>query len=376
MKKSRTLLLTLFSILLQLSLSGQSYLMYIGTYTTWKEGGKGIYAYRFLPDSGKIVYAGLTHGIRNPSFLLADPSGQYLYAVNELGNRHGGVSSFSIERPGGKLTPLSTQPTGGDAPCHLTLDEAGTTLFTANYAGGSVSVFPVTEGRIWERTALITHEGHGPIAARQRGPHPHEVVINAVDHLLYVPDLGLDKVFLYRPRQAQQPLPAAQPYVTTAPGGGPRHLAFSPDGYEMYVVLEMASRLAHFHRDDPATPWQEIGSVSLLPEDADATGNTGAEVVITPDGKYLYASNRGHNSISLFSLERDGKPVMTGNYPCGGKTPRFFTLDPTGKYLLVLNQDSNNMVLFLRKNDGSLVPTGTDISVPKPVCAVFVPANL
>jgi len=354
----------------------QEYFMYVGTYTTWKDGGKGIYLYRFDSRNGKITYVDVTGGINNPSFLIAGPRGQYLYAVNELGNGRGEVSSFSIHRPGGALSLISTRETGGDDPCHLSLSPEGDALFTANYSGGNISVFPVEKGgRLQPHSAVIRHTGHGPDASRQQAPHPHEVVVAPGDDLLYVPDLGLDKIFLYQIHGSEKPLPATPSTVTTPPAGGPRHLAFSPDNKNMYVVLEMGSALVHFKRSGLKAPWEMREKVSLLPAGADATGNTGAELALTADGKYLYASNRGHNSISLFTLDRSGKPVMAGNWPCGGKTPRFFTLDPSGKFLLVLNQDSGNMVLFRRNKDGSLQPTGTDISVPRPVCAVFVPVK-
>ena len=354
----------------------QEYFMYVGTYTTWEGGGKGIYIYRFDTRSGQITYVDVNKGIVNPTFLLTGPRSRYLFAVNEVGNDKGAVSSFYITRPDGRLTTLSSQTTGGDDPCHLTLDPDGTTLFTANYSGGSVSVFPVEEGKkILPRSALITHQGHGPDASRQQAPHPHEVVVEPGTDLLYVPDLGVDKVIVYRLNGSRRPLPATPPYLETPPGGGPRHLVFSSDGKELYVLLEMGSALVHFHRPGRQALWKEKETVSLLPAGADATGNTGAELCLSPDGKYLYASNRGHNSISLFALGREGKPVMKGNYPCGGKTPRHFTLDPSGRFLLVLNQDSSNMALFKREKDGSLKPTGIDIFVPKPVCAVFVPVQ-
>ncbi len=355
--------------------TAQKYFMYVGTYTTWKEGGKGIYLYRFNTQDGQITYEGVTTGIRNPSFLLAGPQGDYLFAVNEMGNGKGAVSSFLINRPDGTLTQVSSHLTGGDDPCHLTLGPGDQTLFTANYSGGNISLFPVEKGRLGERTALITHQGHGPDASRQKSPHPHEVVIDPSTNLLCVPDLGLDKVFFYRLQGHQQPLPADPPYVETLPGSGPRHLVFSRDGREMYLALEMGSALMHFHRSDGHSPWEKREILSLLPAGADATGNSGAELQLTPDGKYLYASNRGHNSIALFKIGKNGAPVWKGDFPCGGKTPRFFTLDPSGHYLLVLNQDSDNMVLFRRAEDGSLTPTGIDISVPKPVCAVFVPVK-
>ncbi len=354
----------------------QEYLMYIGTYTTWKEGGKGIYLYRFDTQTGRITYVDVTKGVKNPSFLITDAGARYLFAVNELGNRQGGVSSFYINRPDGHLTLISSQPTDGDDPCHLCLSPDGTTLFTANYSGGNVTVFPVTEdSRIQPHSAILKHEGHGPDASRQRGPHPHEVVIAPSGDLLYVPDLGLDKVFRYTLRGSEKPVPADPPFLSTPPGGGPRHLVFSPDQKHLYVLLEMGYALVHFSRPGPKSPWSLRETVSLLPAGADATGNTGGELVMTPDGKYIYASNRGHNSISLFRIEKAGRPVLRGNWPCGGKTPRFFTLDPSGKFLLVLNQDTSNMALFRRNKDGSLQPTGVDIFVPKPVCAVFVPVK-
>ncbi len=354
----------------------QEYLMYVGTYTTWKEGGKGIYLYRFDAQTGRITYVDVTKGIKNPSFLIVDPQDRYLFAVNELGNGRGGVSSFYIHRPDGHLVPISSQPTGGDDPCHLCLSPDSRTLFTANYSGGNVTVFSVTvDGRIRPHSAILKHEGHGPDASRQRRPHPHEVVTGPSGDLLYVPDLGLDKVFLYRLRGNEKPAPADPPFLSTPPGGGPRHLVFSPDQKHLYVLLEMGSALVHFSRPCPNGSWTLQETVSLLPAGADATGNTGGELVLTPDGKFLYASNRGHNSISLFRIENPGKPVLQGNWPCGGKTPRFFTLDPSGKFLLVLNQDTNNMTLFRRNEDGSLSHTGVDIFVPKPVCAVFVPVK-
>ena len=375
----KNIIMLLFStgaLLTEFSAVAQEYFMYVGTYTTWKEGGKGIYIYRFDTRSGKITYVDVKKGVANPTFLLTGTQGRYLFAVNELGNGKGAVSSYYINRPDGSLTTVSSQPTGGDDPCHLTFGPEGTTLFTANYSGGNISVFPVAEGKkILARTALITHEGHGPDASRQLGPHPHEVVVEPGSGLLYVPDLGLDKVFIYHLHGSRRPLPADPPALVTPPGGGPRHLVFSSGGKDLYVLLEMGSALVHFHRNNGQAPWTRKETVSLLPPGADAAGNTGAELCISPDGKYLYASNRGHNSISLYTIGREGQLTMKGNYPCGGKTPRHFTLDPSGRYLLVLNQDSSNMALFVRGRDGSLKHTGTDIFVPKPVCAVFVPVQ-
>jgi len=219
--------------------------MYVGTYTTWKEGGKGIYIYRYDARSGKITYVDVAKGIDNPTFLITDPQKRYLFAVNELGNRKGGASSFYIDPSCGALSPVTTQPVGSDGPCHLALDHQGTTLFTANYSGGSVSVLPVKEGDLLQPfTTLLKHEGRGPDASRQLSPHPHEVVMDPVEELLYVPDLGLDKVFIYRTQDSRQPVPADPPYLETPPGGGPRHLVFSPDRRDMYVVLDMATQRA------------------------------------------------------------------------------------------------------------------------------------
>jgi len=369
------LLLPFFSLILQ----AQAYYMYVGTYTLTPGGGEGIYRYRFSAYDGTLTFLSVTKNIANPSFLITDAGQKHLYAVNEEvtgGQRKGGaVSSFSINRKTGDLTFLSSQSTTGGGPCHLTLDHSGKWLYTANYGGGSITVFPVMQhGIIGKYSYSVQHTGHGYNKARQAGPHVHEVVMDPVDDLLYTPDLGLDKVFIYQVNSTGgKLLPWKTPFIQTYPGSGPRHIAFTPDRKKLYVLQEMASQITIFSVSSDRTKWTKVQQLSLLPPGTDQTGNTGAELQIAKNGKYLYASNRGHNSIAFFQIKKDGQLVRSGDFSCGGKTPRFFTLDPTGKFLIVLNQDSGNIVIFTVNKNGSLQKTNIDIRVPKPVCAVFVP---
>jgi len=360
-------------------LRAQDYYMYVGTYTMAKDGGKGIYLYRFSADSGTVTYQSVIRGVENPSFLVTDKDQSHLYAVSELvaedQNKGGAVAAFSVNRRTGNLDFLGQALTGSNGPCHLTLDHTGKLLFTANYGGGSITVFPVrSDGSVGTRTDLVRHYGCSINADRQKSPHAHEVVMDPSLNLLYVPDLGLDKVFIYQIRLKTGKLaPWTTPFLEMTPGSGPRHMAFSPDEKSLYVLQEMGSGITVFTISADRKTWTKTQQVSLLPQGTRKAGNTGAELQITRDGKYLYASNRGHNSIALFRIRDTGLLVHAGDYPCGGITPRFFTLDPTENFLLVLNQDSGNIVIFKRKKDGRLQKTNIKVMVPKPVCAVFIP---
>ncbi len=378
----KTLFVFFAAILLYPGLSllrAQDYYMYVGTYTLAKDGGKGIYLYRFSADSGTVTYQSVISGVENPSFLVTDKDQTHLYAVSELvaedQNKGGAVAAFFVNRNTGNLNLLGQELTGSNGPCHLTLDHTGKLLFTANYGGGSITVFPVgPDGNVGKRTDLVRHYGCSINPDRQKGPHAHEVVMDPSLDLLYVPDLGLDKVFIYQIKaQTGKLAPWTTPFLEMTPGSGPRHMAFSPDEKSLYVLQEMGSGITVFTVSADRKTWKKTQQVSLLPQGARKAGNTGAELQITRDGKYLYASNRGHNSIAFFHIGEKGHLVHAGDYPCGGKTPRFFTLDPTEKFLLVLNQDSGNIVIFKRKKDGRLQRTNVRIKVPKPVCAVFIP---
>ncbi len=380
----RKIVFYLFSVIFFLGglvLHAQDYYMYTGTYTLGDGGGEGIYLCRFSADDGSITFQSVIKGVENPSFLITDRDQTHLYAVSEMvsGKEHqgGAAAAFSVHRSTGDLTLLNQSPTGGGGPCHLALDHSGKWLFTANYGGGSITVFPVLpDGRTGAYTDLVKHYGNSINPQRQSRPHVHEVVMDPSGDLLYVPDLGLDKVFIYRVNtQSGKLTPWSVPFLDVTPGSGPRHMVFSPDGKYMYVLQEMGSGITVFQVTEDRKVFKKIQQISLLPAGADKTGNTGAELQITRDGKYLYASNRGHNSIALFRTGADGHLVAGGDFSCGGKTPRFFTLDPTEKFLLVLNQDSGNIVVFKRKENGSLERNGTGIDIPKPVCALFIPVK-
>jgi 6-phosphogluconolactonase len=290
------------------------------------------------------------------------------------GRPSGSVSAFAIDPSDGNLTFLNTRPTGGTAPCHLTLDPSGKWLFVANYGSGNVSVFPLNEdGTIGESTDLIQHHGKGTNPERQEGPHAHQVVFDKNHDLLFVNDLGLDKVFMYRFNHTTGKLsPASPPWFRTPPGFGPRHLAIGKKGKTIYVLGEMASSVSVFTFSPGSQP-EEIQEISMLPEEFNGE-NTGAEIVLSPDGKFLFASNRGDNSLAEYSIDPgSGKLKLNHFYSSGGIDPRFFCFDPTGKYIFSANQTSENIIVYkYNKTNGELTPTGIEIKLPKPVCMAFL----
>jgi 6-phosphogluconolactonase len=355
------------------------YLVYVGTYT--RQDSKGIYAYRFQPASGKLSSIGLVGETANPSFLALHPNHRFLYAVNEIANYEGqpagSVSSFSIDARTGMLTSLNTVSTRGTIPAHLVVDQTGKSLVVANYGSGSVAVFPVkTDGSLGAASAFLQHTGSGP-GPRQKGPHAHAVVLSADNRLVFVPDLGLDEVLSYRLNPVEGTLaPNEPPYAKVTQGSGPRHFAFHPNGQFAYAISEMGSLLTVFSYDRDGGTLATLQTISTLPKDFSGRNNS-AEVVVHPDGRFLYASNRGHDSIAVFAIDARTKMLtLVEHVSTQGKTPRNFAIDPTGAYLLAANQDTNNIVVFrIDRNTGRLTPTGDDLKTPSPVCLLFVPAQ-
>lgn len=353
--------------------------VYVGTYTT---GGKskGIYLLNLDMASGKLSLVSSGPQVESPSFLALHPNHRFLYAVNEVGNfegaKTGAVSAFAIDPKTGGLTLLDQQSSEGDGPCHLSIDKHGKSVLVANYGGGSVSALPIQpDGRLGKATARIQHEGSSVDKNRQEGPHAHSIVLDASNHFAFVPDLGLDKIVLYRFDANDGSLVHnSVPAATVAPGSGPRHLAFHPNGHFAYVINEMASTVIAFHYDSKAGTLHEIQTISTLPADFQGHSST-AEVLVSPNGKFLYGSNRGHDSIALFSIDpQSGKLTAMGHQSTQGKTPRNFGIDPTGTFLLAANQDSDSIVVFrIDPQTGQLTPTGNTIEIPMPVCVVFVP---
>jgi 6-phosphogluconolactonase len=374
---------TVITALLAASLSAvlapaaSDYYVYIGTYTNTNHS-KGIYAYRFHPDDGKLTKIGLVAETPDPSFLAISPNGQFLYSVSEMeGKPSGGVSSFRIDPQTAKLTPLNTVSSKGSGPCHVLVDKTGKCVLVANYGSGSVAAFPVKDdGSLGEATAFIQHSGSSVDKERQEGPHAHSVNLPADNRFMLAADLGLDEVLIYKFDAAKGSLtPNDPPYGKVKPGSGPRHFAFHPDGKYAYAISEMASTVTAFHWDGKRGALTEFQSVSTLPADFKGKSST-AEIAIDKKGKFLYGSNRGHDSIAVFSIARDGKLTPVEQTLTQGKTPRNFALDPTGAYLFAANQDSNNIVLFhVDPKTGRLTPAGQTMDVGAPVCVVFAPAK-
>ena len=356
--------------------NAQTLLVYVGTYTGPKS--KGIYLLRMDLASGALTAPEVAAEVANPSFLAVHPSRRFLYAVGEIGNfagrKSGAVSAFAIDPESGKLKLLNQQPSGGTGPCHLTVDGAGKNVLAANYSSGSVCVLPIGEdGRLAEPSEVVQHKGSGPNPKRQEGPHAHSVNLDPAGRFAFAADLGLDKIMVYRFDPAKGKLaPNDPPAASVAPGAGPRHFAFHPTGRFAYVINEMASTVTAFAYDANAGRLSELQTVSTLP--AGFTGSsTTAEVQVHPSGRFLYGSNRGHDSIAVFGIDaRTGKLTAVGHQPTQGKTPRNFGIDPTGTYLLAANQGSGNLVVFrIDPKSGELKPTGVTAEVPSPVCVKF-----
>jgi 6-phosphogluconolactonase len=353
------------------------YLVYFGTYT---RQSKGIYVSRFDAATGKVTPPALAAETANPTFLTIHPSRRFLYAVNETGNfrgqQSGSVSAFAIDRNTGKLTLLNQVASRGTSPAHLTVDRTGKNVLVANYLSGSVAVLPVKEdGSLAEASTFIQHTGSGPNASRQQGPHAHSVNMSPDNRFAIVADLGVDKVFVYRFDPVKGSLAANDPpYAKAAPGAGPRHFTFDPKGVFVYVLNELASTVTEFGYDASRGVLKELQTITTLPRDFTGT-NTTAEVQVHPSGKFLYGSNRGHDSIAVFSIdERRGTLTPVERVSTQGKTPRNFAIDPAGAFLLAANQDTDNVVVFrIDPKTGRLTPTGQVLEVGTPVCVKFLP---
>ena len=357
-----------------------SYLVYVGTYTG--PASKGIYAFRFDASSGKATSLGLMAESENPSFLAIDPAGKYLYAVNEVGDfkgeKSGGVSAFAIDKRTGKLAFLNGVSSHGAGPCHVALDKTGKHVLVANYDGGSVAVFPVlADGKLGDSSSVIQHTGHGPNPERQEAPHAHEIQVTPDNRFAMVTDLGLDKLLVYHFDSTKGTLAAADPQFGQAdPGAGPRHFVLHSSGKFVYVLNEMGGSITAFGYDASKGVLGKLQSVSSLPSDFKGH-NDSAEIVADATGKFLYASNRGPDTIAVFSVDSStGALKWIEQVPTKGKTPRNFAIDPTGKFLWVANQESNNIVVFrVDPNTGKLTDTGTVLEAPAPVSLVFLTAE-
>jgi 6-phosphogluconolactonase len=358
------------------------YIFYVGTYTEEGNKSKGIYGYRFDAVTGQITSLGLATETMNPSFVAPHPNGRFLYAVNEVGNfkgpNSGGVSAFSIDRATSKLTFLNEVPSRGADPCYIIVDKTGKYVLVANYTGGSIAVFPVLEdGKLGEASAFVQHTGHGTNPSRQEGPHAHSIDLSPDNHLAMVDDLGLDELLVYKFDSAKGSLtPNDPPFAKLDPGAGPRHFALHPSGKFAYVISEMQSTVTAFSNDETTGTLHRLQTISALPKDFRGE-NDDAEIQMHPSGKFLYASNRGSDTIAVFAIDPSKGTLTPVEYtPTQGKIPRSFEIDPTGTFLLAANQKSDNIVVFrIDAKTGRLTPTGQVLEVGSPVCVKFVKAQ-
>ena len=353
--------------------------VYFGTYTGAKS--KGIYVSRFDSTTGKLSAPELAVETKNPSFLALNPTGEFLYAAGEMSDapdKRGAVSSFKRDPNTGKLTLMNQQKSGGSGPCHLSVDASGKTLLVANYGSGSIASLPVkADGSLVEAATTVQHVGSSVNPKRQAGPHAHFIVPSPDNRFALTCDLGLDKILVYPLNAVAAKLVTNTPsFAVVAPGAGPRHLAFSTDGRFGYVINEMKLTISAFSYDSKTAAMTEVQTISTLPADYVATEKDScAEIAVHPNGRFVYGSNRGHDSIAVFTVEaKTGKLTLVQNESTQGKTPRHFAIDPSGRWLLAENQNSDSVVVFaIDAASGKLKPTGQTISVGSPVCAVFVP---
>ncbi len=343
--------------------------LYVGTYSL--RGSEGIYAFDFDRSAGTFKPLQTTAELKSPSFLTFHPSGKYLYAVSEAGERSGSVGAYSIDSKTGKLTFLNKQSSHGNGPCYVNVDKTGKWAFVANYGGGSMAVLPIqADGKLGPATDSAQYSGTGANKERQDKAHAHSVTLSPDNKYVYVADLGTDKVYIYELDTVHGKLkPAKTSFATVKPGSGPRHLTFDPAGKFVYLVEEITSSTAVFTYDPKTGALTMVeDAVKSLP--ADFTGNnTSADIHTSPDGKFLYQSNRGYNALAIYSIAKDGKLTLIGQQPVGGKVPRNFMVDRRGEYVLVANQDTDNVVVYkLDTKTGKLTATGTELKIPAPVC--------
>jgi 6-phosphogluconolactonase len=358
--------------------SGAMY-VYVGTYTS--EKSQGIYRLRLDTSSGTLSAPELAATVTNPSFLALDPTRTHLYSVNEVGKFDdkptGSVSAFALDAASGALTLINQESSGGNGPAHLSVDRAGRTVLVANYGGGSVAALPIGPGgRLEAAASVIKHQGSSVHPKRQTKPYGHSINMDPANTFAYAADLGADRIFIYRLDPKTSALaPATPASAALSPGSGPRHMSFHPGGKYAYVINELALTVTVFSRDPSSGALTEVQTISTLPagQVADPAFST-AEVVVHPSGKFLYGSNRGHDSLVVFAIdEATGKLTLVQHEPTQGSTPRGFGIDPTGRYLLAGNQRSDSLVAFrIDAASGRLTPTGQVVKIGSPVSVVYV----
>lgn len=356
--------------------------IFVGTYTRTlphvQGKSEGIYLLAMDPTSGALSEVSKTVGVENPSYLTIHPTGKVLYAANEVGDfggkASGAVSAFAIDPSNGALRFLNQAPTDGAAPCHLSVDATGRHLATANYSGGSICVHQLgPDGSLGQMSDFVQHVGTSVNPQRQNEPHAHSLTISADNRFAYVADLGMDKIMIYTfDAERGKVAPAAQPWVRVYPGAGPRHFDFHPTRPYAYVINEIGSTITTFAYEASSGRLTELQTTATLPAGFEGRSHC-ADIHVHPSGKFVYGSNRGHDSIAAFAIDQDtGLLSAIGHEATGGKVPRNFAIDPTGSFLLAANQNSDTVVVFqIDPATGKLAATGQSLAVPTPVCLKF-----
>ncbi|AFK03143.1 protein of unknown function DUF2394 [Emticicia oligotrophica DSM 17448] len=363
----------------------EQYLL-VGTYT--RKNSEGIYVYKFNLNTGDFSRVSVASGIKNPSFLAVSPNQKFVYAVSEISD--GIVYSYSFDKNTGMLTNLNTQSAGGADPCHISVDKTGKWVLVGNYSGGNLSILPVEpNGSLSAASQTINHSGSGPNKGRQEKPHVHSVNISPNNRDVFVPDLGIDKIMTYSLNAQNGKLVEGKPAFTkVADGSGPRHFTIHPNGKFAYVIQELSSTVTAFNY--VSGKLSPIQTITTLAKDFKYKNKSFcADIHISPDGKFLYGSNRfvdaGNkngifapnnttDTIVIYSIDpKTGKLTYIGNEPVLGKIPRNFMITPNGKFVLVANQETDNITIFNRDvKTGKLSPTGKQIEVPVPVCLKMI----
>jgi len=353
--------------------------VFVGTYTKTPEAG--INFFQFNTASGRLTKPEVVASVANPTFLALHAGRPLLYAISEVAefgrDKSGFVSAYRIQPRTGRLDLLNRQSSGGPGPCHVSVDRTGRLVLVANYGGGSVASLPIqSDGSLKAAVTVDQHHGASVRRARQSGPFAHCIDADPSNRFVISADLGIDKLLIYRLNAAEGTLTPNQPaFAETARGAGPRHLAFHPNGRFLYAINELDCTITLFRYDSTRGTLESLQSVSTLP-DGFTGDNSAAEIQVHPSGRFLYGSNRGHNSIAIFAVDAEtGKLRSLGHRSTQGKTPRHFALDPSGRFLLAANQDSGNVVVFrVDPQTGLFEPTGSSVSIPAPVCVVMTPA--
>ncbi len=352
----------------------QKEILYIGTFSV--RGSEGIYVLEFDPDAPALKIIQTIPTKESPSYVEVHPSGKFLYSANRgsldgIAKDCGSVSSFAIEGNTGKLNALNSQPGFGLGPCHIGINPAGTFALVSHFHAGTMAVYPLlADGTLGTMTDSIRYTGKGLDPQRQNQPHIHSATFAPGNEAIIIADLGTDKVYSYRTALANGKLvPSDKPYLSMKPGTGPRHIAFHPNGKFFYLVEEISSTVAVLGYSTKTGEMEIVeDEIRSLPEKFEAK-NSAADIQISPDGNFVYMSNRGHNALAIFSVLKNGRLRLIGHQDVMGKVPRYHFFDKTGKFLLVANQDSDNIVVFKRDlKTGMLTFTGIDFKIPSPVC--------